>query len=358
VKLNQFDYFRAIAILFVVFGHTAQVLLNVYSHDSFTTAFIYTLIGGSTALFVFISGFFFHYVFYKKFEFKAFMLKKIKGVYIPYLILTILTFIGFYLLQETKVIDNVTNEIAIEIAQQNSFWNLLMLLKAHIVNGSIFIQFWYIPFIMLMFIASPIFISYIKLDTKLRISIMLLLIASSLLTHRPLDHSYTLHAFIYYLPIYLLGINCSIHRESVNKYLNNKSAILGFLVLVLVATQIAVFDHVGNYQKEDLFSYNGISIMLIQKIFLIFFFLSFLQKYEKTDNRFLKEIAASSFAIFFLHMLFLEVLLKLHIDSLLSVTPDLINWLATSVLVVLASYVFAYFVKSTLKRNSKFLIGW
>ena len=187
---------------------------------------------------------------------------------------------------------------------------------------------------------------------------MLLLIASSLLTHRPLEHSNTLHAFIYYLPIYMLGINCSIHRESVNKYLNNKSAILGFLALVLVVAQITVFDHVGSFRKEDLFSYNGVSIMLIQKILLIFFFLSFLQKYEKTDNRFLKEIAASSFAIFFLHMFFLEVLLKLHINSLLSFTPDLINWLATSVLVVLTSYVIAYCVKSLLKRNSKFLIGW
>lgn len=358
MKLNQFDYFRAIAILFVVFGHTAQVLLNVYSNDSFSTAFIYTLIGGSTALFVFISGFFFHYVFYKKFEFKAFMIKKIKGVYIPYLILTTLAFIGFYFIQETKGIENVTNEIAVDIAKQNSFWSLLTLLKAHIVNGSIFIQFWYIPFIMLMFIASPIFISYIKLNAKLRISIMLLLIASSLLTHRPLDHSNTLHAFIYYLPIYMLGINCSLHRESVNKYLNNKSAILGFFVFVLVAAQIAVFDHVGSYRKEDFFSYNGISIMLIQKILLIFFFLSFLQKYEKTDNRFLKEIAASSFAIFFLHMLFLEIILKLNINSLLSFTPDLVNWVIISVLVVVTSYVIAYCVKSTLKRNSRFLIGW
>lgn len=358
MKLNQFDYFRAIAILFVVFGHTAQVLLDVYSNQSFANAFIYTLIGGGTALFVFISGFFFHYVFYQKFEFKAFMLKKIKAVYIPYLILTILTFIGFYLLQETKGIDNVTNAIANDIAKESSVWYLLLLLKAHIVNGSIFIQFWYIPFIMLMFIASPVFISYIKLSTKTRISTMLLLVASSLLIQRPVDHGNTLHAFIYYLPIYLLGINCSIHRNSVNKYLNNKSAIFGFLVLILVVAQITVFEHVGNYQKEDLFSFNGLSITLIQKILLIFFFLSFLQKYEKTENRFLKEIAASSFAIFFLHMLFLEVLLKLQIDSLLSATPDLIHWLATSVLVVLASYAFAYFVKSTLKSNSKFLIGW
>ncbi len=351
MKLNQFDYFRVIAILLVVFSHTAQVLLDVYSNNSFTNALIFNLVGGATALFVFISGFFFHYVFYQKFEFKTFLIKKAKGVYAPYLFLTTIAFIGICIKVALKSTPST-------IMEKGAILETVYQYLGHVLNGSISIQFWYIPFIMLMFIASPIFIAYIKSATPLRIGIMLLLFLSSLLIHRPLDGGHSIHAFFFYLPVYMFGINCSIHRERLNNAIQNKSMIFGGLVILMAVIQLIIFDHIGNYQKEDPFALNGISLMLIQKILLIFFFLSFLQKYEQKESKLLKEIAAASFAIYFLHMIALQGLLKLKADALLSFSPDLISWLMISGMAIFICYVVARAVKYTFKRNSKLFIGW
>jgi len=41
-----------------------------------------------TALFVFISGFLFHHIFYSRFNYRAFISRKIKDVLVPYLVLS------------------------------------------------------------------------------------------------------------------------------------------------------------------------------------------------------------------------------------------------------------------------------
>jgi len=54
MRLNSFDYFRAIAILIIVTGHSYQPWVI----DTFPEKIVGNLITGGTSLFVFISGFF------------------------------------------------------------------------------------------------------------------------------------------------------------------------------------------------------------------------------------------------------------------------------------------------------------
>jgi len=83
--LNSFNIFRAIAILIIVAGHCFDI--TGMSSDSLTNATAMNLIQGGTALFVFISGYLFYYVFYRKYEFKHFIRKKVNNVLTPYLLL-------------------------------------------------------------------------------------------------------------------------------------------------------------------------------------------------------------------------------------------------------------------------------
>ena len=82
--INRIVIFRAIAILFVVTGHFLN-LIGKHS-DSFYGLFVSNFILGGTILFVFISGFLFHHVFYDKYEFSYFITGKIKKVFFPYII--------------------------------------------------------------------------------------------------------------------------------------------------------------------------------------------------------------------------------------------------------------------------------
>jgi len=88
MRLNYFDYFRAIAILFIVAGHS----LTGWNIDTLPEKVFANIITGGTSLFVFISGFFFHHIFYKNFEYIIFMKKKIENVLVPYIVLSTLAF--------------------------------------------------------------------------------------------------------------------------------------------------------------------------------------------------------------------------------------------------------------------------
>ena len=80
--LVYFDYFRAISIILIVMGHS----YGSWERDSVLDMSFTNLISGGTALFVFISGFFFHNVFNENYNYKAFVLKKCEGVFLPLLI--------------------------------------------------------------------------------------------------------------------------------------------------------------------------------------------------------------------------------------------------------------------------------
>jgi probable poly-beta-1,6-N-acetyl-D-glucosamine export protein len=58
-RIVFFDYFRAIAIIMVVASHAYRPWLI----DTFSEKVFINLVVGGTIFFVFISGFFFHYVF-------------------------------------------------------------------------------------------------------------------------------------------------------------------------------------------------------------------------------------------------------------------------------------------------------
>ena len=89
MRLEVFDKFRAIAIILIILDHSIQPWGN---HPYYEKLFI-TFVSGGSNLFVFISGFFFHYVFFQNFNYKEFMIHKVKRVFIAYLVLSVLCLI-------------------------------------------------------------------------------------------------------------------------------------------------------------------------------------------------------------------------------------------------------------------------
>ena len=112
MRLVAFDYFRGVAILFIVAGHS----YGPWVIDSFGERVLANIISGGSTLFVFISGFFFHFVFYEKFNFREFLKKKAKYVFLPYLTLSVIGIV-YYMLQLNRV----------QCAREQSFWQDLKL---------------------------------------------------------------------------------------------------------------------------------------------------------------------------------------------------------------------------------------
>ena len=151
MRLNYFDNFRAAAILFIVAGHS----YSLWYIDSLPEKLMANIITGGTSLFVFISGFFFHHTFYKKFEYREFIKKKIKNVLAPYLILSTLAFFIIIITLEKGFfqIDGYSSD----------FLEYFSLYSKYLYSGRVLTAYWYIPFIMFTFALSPIFLKFIEL---------------------------------------------------------------------------------------------------------------------------------------------------------------------------------------------------
>jgi uncharacterized membrane protein YozB (DUF420 family) len=114
---------------------------------------------------------------------------------------------------------------------------------------------------------------------------------------------------------------------------------------------------IGNYHK-DMFIYDGIDLMLIQKIMLCLFFMVWLHRFEDHRNIVLDTLAETSFAIFFLHGYAILVIERLQ--PMLAVPSDLQSfyYLFLVIPVIVACTVSAVMAKRIFNGSSRYLIGY
>jgi surface polysaccharide O-acyltransferase-like enzyme len=345
--LNSIHLFRAIAILLIVAGHSYWIAaLNI---DTFAERFVANLISGATALFVFISGFLFHHVFLEKFDYRRFLTGKAKTVLIPYLLLS---FIPILLLIWKR--DGALGGLFLPRGE-GVWWELVVPYLQYLWTGYFLMGYWYVPFILITFLMSPLHLRFARLRPNLQWSIVLLLLFSSSLIQRPIQNLSPFQSVVYYLPLYLLGLTCSQHKEKILEFFQGREILILMACLVFAAWQSGLYDWFGNYQKAP-FSLTTIDLNLFQKVFLCLFFFVFLQRFEQSRNPLLDLIADSSFAIFLLHPFVLELFYRLdhRFDF-----PH--GWLVFAIIVaftILICIAIGYALKLLLGSKSRFLTGW
>lgn len=356
MRLNQFDYFRAIAIILIVAGHTIHESMDI---SSFFDNLLVSLVGSSSALFVFISGFFFHHVFYKKFEYKNFMIKKAQNVLVPYFILTTLTLMLYLaiLAQGVTTLDN-TNIIFRQLTLSHSWSDVLNLYIWSLYMGKISAPYWYVPFIMLIFLLSPVFNAYIRLANNVRIQILVVSLLLAMVVHRPFYNLNPLQSVIYYLPIYLLGINYSLNRVQATEALNQKAPFMFLVVILLSCIHVKLSMEKSGFSYVEYMPTGPVDLLLLQKIFICFLLLAMLNKLQHVEVKLLKLISASSFAIYFLHFGLFKVMYKLDFFTVFDFAPPILKWIFTIFSVVFASVFIAYLIRLVLKEKSKYIVGW
>ena len=351
MRLIAFDYFRAIAILSIVAGHC----ISYKSITSFDERVIANLIQGGSPLFVFISGFFFHHIFYRQFAYSQFMLKKVRNVLLPYLFLSSLALI-YYLSSGVSLPD--AKELG--ITSLSHWQDYLTMFGLYLWTGRTSFAYWYIPFIMLIFLMSPLFISYIRQGVKTRITIFIIALVVAMIVHRPAGNLSPWHAVLYFLPMYLLGILVSMHRDFVQSYMANKTIVLAAGVIFLAILQALIYPGFGNLHKLHAFTFDGLDILILQKIVLCFFFLSLLQKLSERypDIPALMLLADASFAIYFIHPWVLIALVGYKWLPYIEEMSGLVQFVVTFPLTIIISLAMAYLIKRVAGHYSRSLTGW
>lgn len=344
--LNSINQFRAIAIIFVVAGHCFEI--TGMQFNSLVEKSIANLITGGTFLFVFISGFMFHHVFYKKFQYKQFLIGKVKNVLIPYIFLGILP-ISLFVSHKTDGWGGFFQPQGLGV-----FYEYITPALKYYFTGAFLTAYWYIPFIMLMFLMSPLYFRFVQSKLTYQLSLILPLCGFSLFIHRPIDNINIFQSVIYFIPVYLIGIVCSINKNKIYEALAGKELILLAIVFFLAALE-ATSSLIGNYHKSP-FVYGGVDLMFIQKIILSLFFMIYLHRFELLKSKYLHLLAASSFAVYFLHP-FIIWIIKAVSHQYLKINSWVL-FLALVILVILLNVFIAEVTKKMLPKHSRFLIGY
>jgi surface polysaccharide O-acyltransferase-like enzyme len=346
--VNSFNYFRGVAILVIVAGHCLD--LADIKDEAVAEQFIRNLMSGGSALFVFISGFMFHHVFFENFNYRRFVSNKARNVLLPYLLLSALPIVYFVLSRKTHFDgfflptgDGVIAEYVVPYLK-------------YLWTGVFFIPYWYIACIILIFLLSPLQVAFIRLGPRLRLTIILLALVAAAFLHRPVDNLSQLQSVGYFLPVYLLGIQCSMHKDWVYKTFAGRELILLALVLAPLIWQTLVLGHVGTYNKAP-FTFGGFDWVLVQKVFLCLFLMVLLHRFEDRSWKLLGLLASSSFAIYFLHAWVLAVAYDIK-DGRETGAPAFLVWPVATALVTALSIGAALVARRILGKRSRMVVGW
>jgi fucose 4-O-acetylase-like acetyltransferase len=281
-RVVEFDYLRGLAIALIVLGHSIFIAQPMFP------VLLENLLRGGTGLFVFISGFFFHRVFYHRFEYRTFIAKKAKALPIPFLSISLfalaLRMLGWWQ-------DGVD--------WQQNLLNAWYTLR----NAYVLYPHWYIPFILLTFLCAPLHKRYIELRAPLQVTLLIIFSFIAVLMHRPESNSNFLQSLIYFTPYYLLGILVSQYHPLLIRWHWPLLLLSVFIIAATALAQTYVWVHIGNYHTAA-FTYAGWDLQFIQTLFACIALLALCRHIHWSWlQQHLNWLAELSFPIFFIHPL-------------------------------------------------------
>lgn len=341
-RLAEFDYLRGMAIAMIVLGHSIFLAQPVFP------ALLENVLRGGTGLFVFISGFFFHRVFYPRFDYTQFIAKKASALLIPFLIIS-----AFALL--IRMLGWWQDGLDWQENLRNAWYTVR--------NGYILYPHWYIPFILLTFFCSPLHLFYIRAHLSLQIFLFVAISLVALLMHRPQSNSNFLQSLIYFTPYYLLGILFSQYEPQLRRW-HWPLLVMSLLIIATTAiVQTYIWVHLGNYHKAA-FLYEGWDLQFIQVLFGCTSMLALCRHIRPWLQQHLCWLADLSFPIFFIHPLLTIALENLvAMDAIKPFFP--VSGLGNSLLVFIAVFLVQFYgsagiavaIKHLAGTRSRWLIG-
>lgn len=342
-RIVEFDYLRGLAIAMIVLGH------SIFLAQPQFPALLENLLRGGTGLFVFISGFFFHRVFARRFNYGDFVAKKAKTLLLPFMFVSLLALlirmIGWW--QDG-------------LAWSQNLLNVWYTLR----NGYVLYPHWYIPFILLTFLCAPLHLRFLQLHWRWQLALLLGFATIALFMHRPQSNSNFVQSLVYYTPFYLLGMIFSQYAQPLRRW-HWPLLIVGIIVVAFTAiTQTYLWVHLGNYHKAA-FDYDGLDLQLVQ---VLCGCIALLQLCYHLHWRWLQQhlvwLAELSFPIFFIHPLLTIALENLvQLDGINSAFPlsslglSLAVFAGVFALQFYGSVAIAIGLRRLLGERSKWLMG-
>lgn len=316
--LSSINWFRGVAIIFVVLGH---VHLTTFAGLDYN----YDFMSDGSFFFVLIAGFLFHYL-KERYHFTDYIKKKFKFVILPYMFILLpglLLAVYFYL-------NGLVWFSADQIPEVDNLVYYVFYLITH--GGVVLGPLWFIPMICIFFILSPVI--KIIMESKYFGLITSLFLVFTLTSERP---SLPELSFIYWLGVYLLGGYLSAHYSVIQEH-SKKILVVSVIALIM-----------WSFVSSDMIN-NGAMLKLIKT----FTFMSLLCILEENNFKLtvLDTLAKYSFGIFFLHGYILQVFQRVLIPY---TGPGFFLWSATVISCLLIPILIVKIWNAQLAERKKYL---
>ena len=269
--LGYIHYFRALAITFIVAGHSIDALIWS-NHD--VERLIRIFLSNGSVLFVFIAGYLFQHL-SNKLRGMRYFSSKVKNVILPYFLISIPAIIISVTIFEQ---DRVWPEF-----YDKSIWEQVVFFY---LSGAHLAPLWFIPMICIFYLISPLLL---ELDKGRLMYVMIpAFIVVSCVVGRGLPH----YSFVHFLSVYLLGMYFSKYKEEINPVISRAPVIAVALGLVI---GLAMIEFLLTTATMSYWNY-------LQKLSMAVFFLGLFIRYnEHLTSKFVSRLADISFGIFFIH---------------------------------------------------------
>lgn len=346
MQLAHIHSLRAIAIIIIVFNHAMFFQFN-WEERGLLYNVLDDIFSNGTVLFVFVAGYLYQYLL-NRFSYKKYYKNKFTNVILPYLIVSIPAIVYAFMFGDP----------AQSYPHIEPYPAWVQVSWFYAVGGAhINYPLWFIPMIVLFFLLAPVF-NFITRYPKLYWLIIPLFILTDLIHREPFPLINPVRQFIYFLPVYLLGMWACQYKEHVNVIINKYFYLLAVLLLTIIVIELGVLNTHGIYETKIPFTFpmGFVDWLLIQKVLLCFFVIGLFLRYPALNNPLLNYFANISFAIFFLHAYFffaINVLFNYQVFEA-SLTLWFLRGLACLALCALSTWI----AKKILGKKSRYFIGY
>lgn len=330
---------RAVAVMLVIGSHCFGLAWSRSAVDWSEHDPVLSFVKGATPLFLFISGYFFHHVFARDFRYARFLRKKAGMLLPPYLVMTALLLLA----EHAMGVDSMRYRV------RDPGEQLVMAM----LTGGAGPAMWYIPFIFDIFLLSPLFLLFARMENRLQRVVLGLLFVLGMAVDR--GDAFTRFANLANLSFYYaLGIHCSIDRAGFEALVRRPGtmAVCAGTIAVLAAVQYRLgLDLAAGHAV----AWSPAKIIYVRKIAQILLLAGLLLRFADRRVPGLDLVARWSFGIYFLHQLPLVLLMPFAAQGWIPAGYGALVFY--SGLVLLIALALAWTGRRLFGSNSRYLIG-
>lgn len=338
--LRHVHYFRAFAIINVVLVHAwmfPESARGGAAHDIVDMVREF-LFHDSTIYFMYISGFLFAYL-AARLDPLRYYKNKVFNVLLPYLFISVLTLFG-----------ESVYKGALFSASAGLDEAFVGGVRA-VLSGTAQAPFWYIPFVSLIFIISPLLLKMPLLQNKYFMITVSLLPLFGTRTSTDISPG----QYVYFLPVYLQGMYVALNYDRFLAVAERRKGWVAGAALCSSLLVLWLHVHPLSYGMFNLSE----AVFYIQKLSLGALVLLLLRKYEHREAPLFDQIAKYSFSIYFVHTLVWLVFSASGLHAVFgeSVPLVFVGSLGCALAVLFVSLLLAMGLKRLFGRYSRFFIG-